>query len=120
MSENHQLYRCANFFCNTCIYLYYKPSHEFYGDLTIICPKPVNDGLNIDCELIFMAKEKPEIEETEKQLAIRKEIRKEWSTIEPKLIDMAHKLEDNGLIGNRDYIWLKSRISNLSKHFDKQ
>ena len=68
-----------------------------------------------------MAKEKPEMKkETEEQLVIRKEIRKKWSTMEPKLIEMAHKLEDNGLIENKDYIWLKSRISNLSKHFDKQ
>ena len=27
---------------------------------------------------------------------------KEWSSIEPKLIEMAHKLEDNGLIENKD------------------
>ena len=40
--------------------------------------------------------------------------------MEPKLIEMAHKLEDNGLIENKDYIWLKSRISNLSKQFNKQ
>ena len=58
--------------------------------------------------------------ETEEQTAIRKEIRKDWSSMEPKLIEMAHKLEDNGLIENKDYIWLKSRISNLSKHFDKK
>ena len=66
-----------------------------------------------------MAKEQPK-SETEEQTAIRKEIRKEWGSMEPKLIEMAHKLENNGLIENRDYIWLKSRISNLSKHFDKQ
>ena len=84
------------------------------------CPNPVNDGLNSDRELLFMAKDKPKTRETEEQLAIRKEIRKEWSSMEPKLIEMAHKLEDNGLIENKDYIWLKSRISNLSKQFDKQ
>ena len=67
-----------------------------------------------------MAKEKPKTQETEEQIAIRKEIRKEWGSIEPKLIEMAHKLEGNGLIENSDYIWLKGRISNLSKHFDKQ
>ena len=68
-----------------------------------------------------MAKEKPEKkEETEAQLAIRKEIRKDWGQMEPRLIELAHKLEDNGLIENKDYIWLKGRISNLSKHFDKQ
>ena len=83
-------------------------------------PNPVNDGLNIGCELIFMAKEKSKIEETEKQLTIRREIRKEWGSIEPKLNEMAHKLEDNGLIENKDYIWLKGRITNLSKYFDKQ
>jgi inactivated superfamily I helicase len=67
-----------------------------------------------------MAKEKPKTQETEEQIAIRKEIRKEWGSMEPKLIEMAHKSEDNGLIENSDYIWLKGRISNLSKHFDKQ
>ena len=66
-----------------------------------------------------MVKEKP-TKESEEQVAIRKEIRKEWSSMEPKLIEMAHKFEDNGLIENKDYIWLKSRISNLSNHFDKQ
>ena len=66
-----------------------------------------------------MAKETPS-KESEEQQVIRKEIRKEWSSMEPKLIEMAHKLEDDGLIENKDYIWLKSRISNLSKHFDKQ
>ena len=50
-----------------------------------------------------MAKEKSEKKlETEEQLAIRKEIRKEWSSMEAKLIEMAHKLEDNGLIENKD------------------
>ena len=67
-----------------------------------------------------MAKEKPKTQETEEQIAIRKEIRKDWGSMEPKLIEMAHKLEDNGLIENKDYIWLKGRISNLSKLFDKQ
>lgn len=68
-----------------------------------------------------MAKEKQEKkEETEEQLAIRREVRKEWRSMEPKLIEMAHKSGDNGLIENEDYIWLKSRISNLSKDFDKQ
>ena len=67
-----------------------------------------------------MAKEKPKTQETEEQTAIRKEIRKDWSSMEPKLIEIAHKLEDNGLIEDKDYIWLKSKISNLIKHFDKQ
>ena len=67
-----------------------------------------------------MVKGKPEKQETEEQIAIRKEIRKDWSSMEPKLIEMVHKLEDNGLIENKDYIWLKYRISNLSKHFDEQ
>ena len=67
-----------------------------------------------------MTKEKPKTQETEKQTAIRKEIRREWGSMGPKLIEMAHKLEDSGLIENKDYIWLKGRISNLSKHFDKQ
>lgn len=66
-----------------------------------------------------MAKEKPKTE-TEEQQAIRKGIRKDWVQMERKLIVMAHKLEDNGLIENKDYIWLKSRISNLSKQFNKQ
>jgi hypothetical protein len=56
-------------------------------------------------------KRKPEEQKTEEHQAIRREIRKDWSYIEPKLIDMTHKLEDNGLIENKDYIWLKSRIS---------
>ncbi len=90
-------------------------------DFLKYCPNPVKYGLYNACEYYHMAKEKPEKkEETEEQLAIRREIRKEWSTMEPKLIEMAHKLEDNSLIENKDYIWLKSRISNLSKHFDKQ
>ena len=85
------------------------------------CPNPVKYGLNNAYEYYHMAIEKPENKvETERQLAIRKEIRKEWSSMEPKLIEMAHKLENNSLIENNDYIWLKSRISNLSKHFDKQ
>ncbi|AKA48772.1 hypothetical protein IX51_06270 [uncultured archaeon] len=67
-----------------------------------------------------MAKDKPEKKETEDQQKLRQEIRKLWSDIEPQLITMAHKLEDAGCIENKDYIWLKSRISNLSKHFDKQ
>lgn len=67
-----------------------------------------------------MAKEKPKTQETEEQLAIREEIRKEWIAIEPKLIEMTHKLEDNVLIKKKDYFWIKGRISNLSKHFDKQ
>jgi hypothetical protein len=47
-------------------------------------------------------------------------IQYKWSSMEPKLIEMTHKLEDNDLIEKRDYIWLKARISNLSKHFDKK
>ena len=90
-------------------------------DFFIICPTLENNGLNNAYEYYHMAKEKSEKKlGTEEQLAISKEIRKEWSSMEPKLIEMAHKLEDNGLIENKDYIWLKSRISNLSKHFDKQ
>ena len=84
------------------------------------CLDPVKYGLYNTYEYYHMAKEKPETQETEEQTAIRKEIKKEWSSMEPKLIEMAHKLEDNGLIENKDYIWLKGRISNLSKHFDKQ
>ena len=87
----------------------------------IICPTLENNGLYNAYEYYHMAKEKSEKKlETEEQLTIRKDIRKEWSSMEPKLIEMAHKLEDNGLIENKDYIWLKSRISNLSKQFDKQ
>ena len=67
-----------------------------------------------------MVKEKPKKTETEEQIVIRKEIRKDWGSMEPQLIEMAHKLEDNGLIENKDYLWIKTRISNLSKHFDKQ
>lgn len=51
-----------------------------------------------------MAKEQPVKQETDERTAIRKEIRKEWSSMEPKLIEMAHKLEDKGLIENKDYI----------------
>ena len=54
-------------------------------DFSIICPTLENNGLNIDCELLFMAKEKPEKkEETEEQIAVRKGIRKDWGEIEPK------------------------------------
>ena len=67
-----------------------------------------------------MVKEKPEKQETEEHQAIRREIRKDWSSMEQKFIEMAHKSEDNGLIENKDYIRLKSGNSNLSKHFDKQ
>ncbi|QRF75977.1 hypothetical protein Thermo_01487 [Thermoplasmatales archaeon] len=67
-----------------------------------------------------MVKEKPKRTETEEQQAVRKEIRKEWGSMEPKLIEMTHKLEDNGLIENKDFLWIKTRISNLSRHFDKQ
>ena len=45
-----------------------------------------------------MAKEKPVKQETEEQTAIRKEIRKEWGSMEPKLLEMAHKLEVNGFL----------------------
>ncbi len=37
-----------------------------------------------------MAKEKP-TKEGEEQVAIRKEIRKDWGQMEPRLIEMAHK-----------------------------
>lgn len=36
-----------------------------------------------------MVKEKP-AKETEEQQAIRKEIRKEWSSMDPKLIEMVY------------------------------
>ena len=88
-------------------------------DFIKCCPDPVKYGLYNTYEYYHMAKEKP-TKENKEQVAIRKEIRKEWSAMEPKLIEMAHKLEDKGLIENKDYIWLKSRISNLSKQFDKQ
>ena len=51
-----------------------------------------------------MAKIKPVKQETEDQIAIRKEIRKDWGQMEPRLIEMPHKLEDNGFIENNDYI----------------
>ncbi len=47
-----------------------------------------------------MTKEKPESEENEKEMAVRKEIRKEWSSLEPKLIEMAHKLEETGTLNH--------------------
>ena len=45
---------------------------NLYKDFTIICPNSENNGLKIDCELLFMAKEKPKTQETEEQTAIRK------------------------------------------------
>ncbi len=44
----------------------------------------------------------------------------DWGSMEHRLIEMAHKLEDNGLIENKDHIWLNGKVSNLSKYFDKQ
>lgn len=66
-----------------------------------------------------MTKENPKTE-TEGQQATRKDIRKNWGQMEAKLIEMAHKLEDNELNENKDYIWLKKRTSNLREHFDKK
>ena len=43
-----------------------------------------------------MVKEKPQIEESEKEIAMRKEFRKEWSEIEPKLVEMAFFVLING------------------------
>ena len=64
-----------------------------------------------------MAKEnKPESEESQK---VRDEVRKQWGDIEPKLIDMAHKLEDSKLIESKDYVYIRNRISGLAKHFDR-
>ncbi len=42
-----------------------------------------------------MAKEKPKTE-TDEQTAIRKDIRKDWGQMEPKLIEMAHKQRKRG------------------------
>ena len=66
------------------------------------------------------AKEKAKTEESQPQKELRQEIRKEWSTIEPKLIEMAHKLEDSKIIEPKDYVWIRGKISNLAKHFDRQ
>ena len=51
---------------------------------------------------------------------IRKEIQKDWNSTEPKLVEMTHELEYNGLIKNKDYVWQKDNNQNLSKHFDIQ
>ncbi|MFG1449183.1 MAG: hypothetical protein AAE983_00885 [Thermoplasmataceae archaeon] len=77
------------------------------------------NGLDNAFEFFHLAKEQPK-KETEEQIAIRKEICRDWSVIEPELIEMAHKLEDHGLIENMDYILIKGRIFNLSLHFDEQ
>jgi hypothetical protein len=66
------------------------------------------------------AKEKPKTEESQNKIETRQEIRKEWSAIEPKVIEMAHKLEDSKLIDPKDYVWIRGKISNLAKHFDRQ
>lgn len=66
------------------------------------------------------AKDKPKTEEFLPQKELGQEIRKEWSTIEPKLIEIAHKLEDSKLIESNDYVWITGKISNLAKHFDRQ
>lgn len=64
-----------------------------------------------------MAKENmPETDENQK---VRDEIRKEWGDIEPKLIGMAHKLEDSKLIESKDYVYIRNRISGLANHFDR-
>jgi hypothetical protein len=42
-----------------------------------------------------MAKKAQKKEETETKQTIMKEIRNEGSTMDPNLIEMAHKLEDN-------------------------
>ncbi len=44
-----------------------------------------NKGSNINCKLLFTAKEKPKTQETAEQLAIRMEIRKEWGSMKSKL-----------------------------------
>ena len=66
------------------------------------------------------AKEKPKTEESQNKIETRQEIRKEWSAIEPKLIEMAHKLEDSKLIDPKDYVWIRGKIPNLAKHFERQ
>ena len=33
---------------------------------------------------------------------------------------MAHKLEDYKLIESKDYVWIRGKIPNLAKHFDRQ
>ena len=66
------------------------------------------------------AKDKPKTEESQTQKELRQQIRKEWGAIESKLIEMAHKLEDSKLIESKDYVWIRGKISNLAKHFDRQ
>ena len=65
-------------------------------------------------------KGKTKVEETEEEKNLRQEIRKDWSSMEPKLIEMAHKLEDSKLIESKDYVWIRGKISNLARHFDRQ
>jgi hypothetical protein len=52
----------------------------------------------------------------EEQTTTMKEIRNEWSSLELKLIEIENKLEDNGLIENKFYIWRRPRIFNLIGH----
>ena len=55
--------------------------------MIVTYPTPENNDLNIDRVLFNIAKEQPK-KETEEQQAIRKKIRKEWSTMEPILIEI--------------------------------
>ena len=74
-------------------------------NFSIVCPTRLNYGLNTKWVLFHMAaKEKAKTEESQPQKELRQENRKEWSTIEPKLIEMAHKLEDSKLIESNDYV----------------
>jgi hypothetical protein len=74
-------------------------------NFSIVCPTRLNYGLNTKWVLFHMAaKEKAKTEESQPQKELRQENRKEWSTIEPKLIEMAHKLEDSKLIESKDYV----------------
>jgi predicted transcriptional regulator len=50
------------------------------------------------------------------QPATCKEMRNELSAVDPRLIEMMYKLEDNGLIQNNEYIGLGLRIPNLCRH----
>ena len=58
-------------------------------NFSIVCPTELNYGLNINWVLFHMAaKEKVKTEESQPQKESRQEIRKEWSPIEPKLIEI--------------------------------
>ena len=87
----------------------------------MIYTDPVYCGLSNAWLLTYVAgKGKTKIEETEEQKSLRREIRKDWSSMEPRLIEMAHKLEASKLIDSNDYVWIRGKISNLAKHFDRQ